>query len=225
MTQNSEVPPLPEAADYEKAIERTDYDFGLNGGPKRYIDSYLQNVSHQKWRSHKFFRSIADLGSLVEPFDRSTMTYVDDDNATHQAFIKGSVAGLVVVRNLHQGVVAPENVFEGFTLPTPGGSNDTSGYRHTLGSYVVDFGEQGIELTGRTTEEVIDGWETDVVPDVRTQRMFRVGLGVVALSAYRFHESAIQIAVQHDIDEFHERIEAAGGIDWDAEAAKLFGDL
>ncbi len=203
------LPDLPTAATYAKAAHQLDAELRRPPSMPHRLRYYLLHTEAGARGTQRYMAQMARLGTCIEAYDRTT-GLVDETRTTTKAFTDGSTAGLMLARNIHGELAEGNNMLDILRETTKLPHDDEPEHmKHLLAEEIIDLAGRGVAQLGEETEAVIEGWEALCVPDVTKQIMFRRGVGLTALLAYRVHEAA-------DFKMFAQQVNAAEGFDWNA---------
>ncbi len=203
----SYVPPLPNERDYTAAVETV-----IKAGSiasKRALEALIQRRLF-KYEGYSRGMRVATLwGELVEPYDRSLGAAVYGERTVGEAIRLGAGFGFAMIPLLHGGVATINEALDAVPLINKPTTKDPSQYHHEIADQVVELGEEGLTHMGNEATDRLEAVEERVVEQVAHQRMFRIGVGIVALGGHFAHNSRLEVD--------RRRMEAAAGaaIDWD----------
>lgn len=187
----------------------------------------LEHAIQERTRklSRSFRATMGRVGFMLAHVDRSTKT-IDryELGLTQYATATGGVAGLVVARIAYDPEhIDSAKVFDDIEID---GSN-TGDELHDLyesSQAFRDFGHQGMRIIGEQAEELFEGWEDKLIPDVNYRPLFRVGAGIVLHSVYLNFEQTLAEREETARESIRKAAENAEEIEWDAELAQLLGE-
>lgn len=200
--------------------ERYIYEVGINSIEKiaseNYGISYFINACAKtiiEERKEEFMR-LGVLSSYVSSV-YGGMSDEESRVAIGGAFMKGVITGVCVadqayddVIDITDAVIALESGREKF--------DDDNAFYREHGRTLIESGHQALERM-LACNDIIDGWESACVTDIRYHQFYRLGLGVFMAgstkAAYEMYKAA-------DLRQMHDQLEA-GDIDWD----RAFRDL
>lgn len=203
--------PLPNENKYAEVIHQAKQSEGIDS-PEG-MEKAIERLRARNIKFAKLVQLAERVGMVLEPVDRSTGTYVDDERVTTKAVKYGMAFGGLVVPQLH-GDIAPIDKVE-LNLPIDLEAHDEFQLRHVISEYLIDLGCRAVSMMGVKAEEELAKVEESVVHDVTKQRMFRVGYGIVSCYALEAHMRHNEILAEEDRKQLNDKLEA-GEIDWDA---------
>lgn len=205
--------PLPREDDYERVIAQTIQSEGINSYGA--MENAMDRARSRDPAYKRFMGLISHVGMFIEPMDRMTKTYVDEELQTAEAVVLGAAFGGLMVPKLHGPVV----VLDKIKINTPKAiwdSEDTPDAREAMSRYLADYGRYGLEIVGERAENLLEETESQIIADVTKQRMFRLGCGiVVAATLYEhilYNQQKEQEYLEKQLDD---------GINWDQELRGL----
>lgn len=208
--------PLPNENKYTEAIRHAKQSEGIDS-PEG-MEKAIERLRVRNIKFAKLVQLAERVGMVLEPVDRSTGTYIDDERATAKAVKYGMTFGGLVVPQLH-GDLAPIDKVE-LNLPIDLEAHDEFQLRHMISEYLIDLGCRAVSVMGLKAEEELTRVEESVVHDVTKQRMFRVGYGIVSCYAMEAHMRHNEKLAEEDRKRLSDKLEA-GEIDWDASLEDL----
>lgn len=124
------------------------------------------------------------------------------------ALKRGMKTGALIAREVHAGIIPVSELLEGVQLP--------SRTSREAARMIDAYGRKGMELIGEEVFEPLVGLEDQIQDDDGKPHpyAYKIGCGLVALSAYNVHDQAvigqlIKDSESTDIDEWNTRAEAA----------------
>lgn len=204
----------PKYEDYEKAVaqtielERISTHDGMVGAWNRAAE---RDMSYKK-----FMGFAARIAMLVEPIDETTHGFVDDEQRTAESVRLGAAFGGLIAPRAYDSVVTLDTLK--INLPKKIWESDGQiEARHMLAEYLFRYGDYGLTIMGSQATEMVEETESLVIEDVKTQRMFRIGCGIVVHALLEMH-------IRHnqkDMRRLVEQLDKFDDADWDFEFQNL----
>lgn len=208
------LPSLPSHADYFAAVRDLDNDFHAGIGPRLSIrDFIITGIQKGDKGLQDLVEIAANVASVLNPIDRSTgEPLMEQDEFIVNSFTHGIVAGAMIVKQVHKGLISSADILNDTLDFTISRSDDDPHDRYMTAENVMELGRRGLALMGGSAEGVVESWEPDISPDVREQRMTRTGCGFAVLGAYGLHQKLLQEeSIELELSNFENNIDS---FDW-----------
>lgn len=218
MAEAFEPRPLPTVHDYADAARHVN---GMLTPSPEFTHKLLEGQINLTESSQRFAAMATKLGVLIEPVDAETSEPLDPEARTAQAFLLGSLAGIMVARELHGPHLKQSELYGGvpsFPVPSNVPKNE---FRYAYSEEILEYGRTGIERIGAEAADTLEDIGYRVAEDVRSQSIFMKAVGIVTLTAYTIHETAIENWRRASIQD---AVDAPADIDWDAGLQALTGN-
>jgi len=191
---NETLPSLPSPRDYFAIVRDLDNDFRAGIGPKLSIRDFLiTGIQHGDKGLQDLVEIAANVALVLNPIDRSTgEPLTEQDEYIINSFTHGIVAGAMIAKRAHKGLITSADVLNDTLDFTISRSDDEPHNRYMTAENVIELGRRGLALMGGSSEGVIESWEPDISLDVREQRMTRTGCGYAVMGAYGLHQKLLQ---------------------------------
>jgi hypothetical protein len=207
--------PLPAPVDYESAIRHV--DTMLTPSPEA-ANKILRRQIHLTESSKAFSDMATKLGVLIEPINSATEKPFDEQWGSSRAFLLGSLAGLMVARELHGDHFHQSSLFDNVPPLAVPSELPKYEFRHAYAEKLLLYGEQGLETLGEKNVHLVESISDRVIQKPVANRVFVRAFGIVTLTAYGIHENRLNAYNREAIEMALETPEA---IDWDAAMRSL----
>ena len=206
------VPELPTSRDYQRGVASIDELVRREPTVVDGLALHERGLGSMRGAREYLLQAQA-IGTLLEPRDK--VLGIDDQRLTTRAWRQGSVAGLLVAREVHGEAVDAIDMMTKFGVKEASGGSegDMEHAKHLLAQEVIDMAETGLPRLGDEAFAIVEEWEDEVVPEIVHRPMFRRGVGMAALLAYEAHEDKWRTSVVRQAEMF----------DWDEGLAELLG--
>lgn len=208
---------LPTQDDYTNIVRETARQYPI--GNKEDLVRYFQKKMgfEHSFRAH--LNQAAELGFVLEPFDRTSGAALDLDFPMSAPFQFGYGYGLLATTPFF-GQITAKDLLSQIHDPVPGGE-DRLHDKHQLAAIIVEAGEQGMALIGERAADELEEIETKIIHDATKQRYFRIGAGVVFYATHRLISADLETQANHALLALRADCDNPANRDWDAELAKL----
>lgn len=202
--------PLPKESDYLEAIATVVEEYGIEDA------SSLSTALLYNIRSTPGFRNFhiraLHLSRSVAPQSGESSTSIDAPQPRSAVFYSGLGFGGLLLPHLYGDTLEMRSIFEQ-------GSSTVSDGELGIGVH-SDVVDTLLEIAaGEITNPVdsaLEVLEERVVPNVPSQRYFRVGCGVLMAYAHQSYENQLQYKQQSLLDEMKKELATNTEHDWDA---------
>lgn len=210
---------LPTQDDYTNIVRETARQYPI--GNKEDLVRYFQKKMgfEHSFRAH--LNQAAELGFVLEPFDRTSGAALDLDFPMSAPFQFGYGYGLLATTPFF-GQITAKDLLSQIHAPVPGGE-DRLHDKHQLAAIIVEAGEQGMALIGERAADELEEIETKIIHDATKQRYFRIGAGVVFYATHTTIGAALEDQKSHDLAALRATYEGLGNQDWDGALQDLLG--
>ena len=209
---------MPSAEDYADGIKRVITEERIDS--KAAMDRTMSQHMAQDRDFAALMQGSCIIAAIIEPLDRTSGTYIDETHAIGKAAQYGIAFGGLLVPRIHKDVVRLGDIKLPIYI-----DNDPAKDRyekiHTMASLMDEVGSRGLSLLDVQAEDTLDKVGDIVVPDIHSQRHFRVGCGIVALAAYNAHVHHNEAILAQDREEFAKQLDTGEEIDWEAAFGRL----
>ena len=170
-------------------------------------------------KAHSNLRTLTREAAMwVTPLDRSTESPLDsvDYHKIHRGLTAGALLGYRIIQDAYTpSDTYQSEIIEGVAVAGDFDQTDPFQSHHLVGASFMNFGWQGIFMSGDKTADVIESWEPLIIPDVTKQQYVRVGAGIVFHAFHRRFDEALRVMVQDDLEAFEIELASAHDVDWD----------
>jgi hypothetical protein len=215
--------PLPSEEEYNEAVSQVRAHENIKDPSS--MDAVVRRMKMPNSPLFGVMTLAKKIGLAIEPIDRSTGQYFDDTHATALAVEYGIAVGGLVVIQAHKDLIAAGSL--NIALPFDAGDTDDEAHgRHTLAEHLIDYGGYGVAVMGAAAESQLTEVEEQVIINIKTQRRFRTGCGIIARAAFESHIRYNEQQKELDLAKLSKQVENIEGMtddDWDAGLAGLLG--